>query len=284
MSDQQKKIRILLVDDEEDFRTSARDALQRRGLEVDTAADGVEALKALEGRSYDAVLLDVKMPGIDGAEVARIIRRDQPELPIVILTGHGSIPQAFEATKSGIYDYLPKPCNMDQLALKLKDAVLDHPVEETERQYQDLTAVQGTASILLVDDEEELLTSLKPVLERRKLVVTTACNGREALDVLGRVSVDVVLLDVKMPGLDGLDVLSQIKNLKPDVEVVLLTGHPNIDTAMQGIKRGAFEYLVKPPDIDELVKVLRKAYLFRQTKLEEQQEEKIQEILKKRPE
>jgi len=283
MSEQESKIRILLVDDEADFRDSAKFALERRGIEVETASDGINALKTLKERNYDAVLLDIKMPGIDGSVVAHILRKDQPDLPIIILTGHGSIPQAFEATKSGVYDYIAKPCNMDQLAERLKEAVLAHPIEENEKKFRERTLLQGPAAVLLVDDEEEFLASLKPVLERRKMIVLIAKDGQEAIELLQKVNVDVVLLDVRMPKLDGIDVLTKIKSAKPQIEVILLTGHPKVEIAKQAIRNGAFDYLIKPPDIDELIKTIKRAFLAKNDVLEDKQQASVENILKKHP-
>ncbi|HBR05803.1 MAG TPA: two-component system response regulator, partial [Desulfovibrio sp.] len=101
-----------------------------------------------------------------------------------------------------------------------------------------------TVSVLLVDDEAPFLETLRKRLTRRGLAVETAGDGAAALAALERgVCVDVVVLDVKMPGLSGLDVLQKIKTLHPLVEVVLLTGHATLEGAVDGMRLGAFDYL-----------------------------------------
>ena len=115
-------------------------------------------------------------------------------------------------------------------------------------------------SVLLVDDEVEFLETLEKRLKKRKLSVTGARNGEDALELLQRVPVDVVVLDVKMPGMGGLEVLRRIKELKPRVEVIMLTGHANVEMAIEGMELGAFDYLMKPMDIDELLYKLQDAY------------------------
>jgi len=284
MSEKKQNIRLLLVDDEEEFLASAAPALEKRGLEVVTARDGVEALKMVEEQPFDVIVLDVKMPGIDGAEVSRRLRREHQDLPIIILTGHGSVPQAFEASKRGVYDYLAKPCDMNVLAKKINEAAKTHPIEPDEKTISGKGVDIASISVLIADDEPELLASLKTVLERRKMIVLTAQSGAEALSTLSSTVVDIVVLDIKMPGMDGIEVLRRIKSDYPLVEVILLTGHPAVENALLGVKLGAIEYLIKPPDVDDLTKLIRKAYKHRQEELERSRREAINNILKKHPE
>ncbi len=115
-------------------------------------------------------------------------------------------------------------------------------------------------SVLLVDDEEEFLETLVKRLAKRKLDVTGVTNARDAIRVLNEKPIDIVVLDVKMPGIDGLEALRQIKTTSPEVEVIMLTGHANMEAAIQGMELGAFDYLMKPMDIDELLYKLQDAY------------------------
>ena len=123
---------------------------------------------------------------------------------------------------------------------------------------------------LLVDDEEEFLKTLIKRLRKRKVTAEGAGNGEEALMILEGNPVDVVVLDVRMPGMDGIEVLRKIKKSYPLIEVVMLTGHASIEVAIEGMEIGAFDYLMKPVDIDELVYKLQDAYkkkLLQETKI-----------------
>lgn len=115
-------------------------------------------------------------------------------------------------------------------------------------------------SVLLVDDEEEFLETLVKRLTKRKLTVAGRNNAMDAIEFLKSNPVDIVVLDVKMPGMDGLEALREIKQCKPEVEVIMLTGHANMEVAIQGMELGAFDYLMKPMDIDELLYKLQDAY------------------------
>jgi DNA-binding NtrC family response regulator len=115
-------------------------------------------------------------------------------------------------------------------------------------------------SVLLVDDETEFLETLVKRLRKRNLDVDAVSGGKDALAFLGRKPVDVVVLDVKMPDMDGIETLKRIKEMSPDIEVIMLTGHANVEVAIQGMELGAFDYLMKPMDIDELLYKLQDAY------------------------
>ncbi len=114
--------------------------------------------------------------------------------------------------------------------------------------------------VLLVDDETEFLETLVKRLTKRKLDVIGATSGKEAIAILNKTPVDVIVLDVKMPDMDGIETLKAIKKLRPAVEVIMLTGHANVEVAIQGMELGAFDYLMKPMDIDELLYKLQDAY------------------------
>lgn len=114
--------------------------------------------------------------------------------------------------------------------------------------------------VLLVDDEEAYVETLAKRLTRRGVAVLTANRGERALEVLAEHPVDVVILDMKMPGMDGIETLTRIKREHADVEVIMLTGHANVDAAIQGMERGAFDYLMKPAEMDDLFYKIQDAH------------------------
>ncbi|MCX7823045.1 MAG: response regulator [Syntrophobacterales bacterium] len=114
--------------------------------------------------------------------------------------------------------------------------------------------------VLLVDDEPEFLETLIKRLRKRNMAVEAVPSGEEALAHLQNHPVDVVVLDVRMPGMDGIQTLNAIKTTHPLVEVIMLTGHANVEVAVRGMDLGAFDYLMKPMDIDDLVYKIEDAY------------------------
>ena len=118
-----------------------------------------------------------------------------------------------------------------------------------------------TFRILVVDDEIDFLETIVKRLQKRKLDATGVTSGEEALKTLKDHLYDVVLLDIKMPGgMDGIETLREIKRLQPLAEVVLLTGHASVETSIEGMKLGAFDYLLKPMKFEELLMKLAQAF------------------------
>ncbi len=118
--------------------------------------------------------------------------------------------------------------------------------------------------MMLVDDEERFLSTTSKLLAKKGYKVFTAASGIEALENLKQHAIHVVILDVKMPGMDGIAILKEIKRSFPLVEVIMLTGHGTVESAVEGLKSGATDYLAKPTDIDDLVGKAEEAFAKRQ--------------------
>ena len=116
------RIRLLLVDDETGFANVLSKRISRRNIEVTTACSGSEAIQALRGREFDVAVLDLKMEDMNGLEVLKILRIMDPKLAVIMLTGHGSAEAARQGLKLGAYDYLTKPCELEELLKKIKEA------------------------------------------------------------------------------------------------------------------------------------------------------------------
>lgn len=116
-------------------------------------------------------------------------------------------------------------------------------------------------TVLVVDDEKDFLETLVNRLNKRNINTTGVLSGEEALKLVKERTFDVVILDVKMPGgMDGIEVLREIKRIQPLVEVLLLTGHASVETSIEGMKLGAFDYLLKPIKLEELTTKLAQAF------------------------
>ncbi|MFH2218978.1 MAG: response regulator [Pseudomonadota bacterium] len=114
--------------------------------------------------------------------------------------------------------------------------------------------------VLLVDDEKDFVESLSQRLQMRAFDVTTALTGDDAINLVRTQDFDVVVLDVLMPGKDGVETLRELKTLKPLVHVIMLTGNATVETAIEGMKLGAFDYLMKPTDTEDLVAKISRSY------------------------
>jgi len=138
----------------------------------------------------------------------------------------------------------------------------------------------ATIQLLLVDDEERFLHTTKILLEKRGIVAFTATNGMDALKIMEAHRIDVVILDVKMPGIDGVEVLRTTKQKHPLVEVIMLTGHATVESAVEGLKMGAFDYVKKPCDISDLIAKVNEAYDKKHSMEEKIRKAKIDKIIR----
>jgi DNA-binding NtrC family response regulator len=132
--------------------------------------------------------------------------------------------------------------------------------------------------ILIVDDEEQFVQALSERLNLRDYDVTTALSGQGALEKIQSLNFDVVILDVLMPGISGIEVLREIKKIKPLTEVIMLTGNATVETAIEGMKQGAYDYLMKPCKTDELDTKIKNAYARKAEQEERIRAAKVKEI------
>lgn len=116
--------RVLLVDDEKDFTEILAERLRNREMDVDTADSGVKAIEMVDNKYYDAIILDLAMPGIDGLETLKRILSESPDQQVIFLTGYASVPKSVEAIKRGAVEFLEKPANINQLVEMVRNAQL----------------------------------------------------------------------------------------------------------------------------------------------------------------
>ncbi len=145
------KIRLLIVDDESEFRESLGQRLELRDFQVHTVASAMEALDLCTTEQFDLALVDLKMPGMDGQELLKNLKAKNRLLEVIILTGHGSMVSAVECTKLGAFNYLPKPYMIDELLVVLKDAYtkcLENKFADDEARSEELTRISRQESPL----------------------------------------------------------------------------------------------------------------------------------------
>ena len=165
MPDENKKINLLMVDDEEDFLSSLAERLGHRDFNVTTATEGAQAVKAAKKGTFDVAILDMNLPGMDGMELLRILKKKHKYLEVVILTGYGKITSAVEATKLGAYSYLEKPFDFEKLLEVLKEAYHTRLKKKFERDKKRMEELQmlsmGSSpmgilkSLIKMDDDEK---------------------------------------------------------------------------------------------------------------------------------
>lgn len=154
------RIKLMIVDDEEQFLHSIRRSLEVRDFEVLTATRGEEAIRIARWHPVDIALVDLKMPGMDGQETLKLLKQEHPCMEIVVLTGHGTIDSAAACTRSGAYSYLQKPCALDELMATLVDAyrkkVMNTRQIEERRMNEMLAKALGSSPLEILRMLKEL--------------------------------------------------------------------------------------------------------------------------------
>src|SRR5947208_2783817 len=270
--------RVLIVDDDAALLQAPPEALRLRmsGVVVDTADSAVAALDRIAARDYDAIVTDIKMPGMDGLALLADIRERRSDTPVLIITGHNDLALAIQALRSGAYDFIAKPIDRDSFVVSLHYAILARALNQREKDRQlalercgielegiveKLAARQ--ARVLIVDDDSALLQALPEALRLRMsgVVVDTADSAAAALDRIAAWDYDAIVTDIKMPGMDGLALLAEIRERRSDTPVLIITGHNDPALAIQALRNGAYDFIAKPIDRDSFVVSLRHAIL-----------------------
>lgn len=133
--------KVLLVDDEEDFLEIMSERMEARGMEVTTCTSAIEAVEMIKSKTFDAIILDFMMPGMDGFQALKEIKTKHPESQIILLTGHATVEKGVEAMKMGATDFLEKPADMEALEKKIKEASARRMLiveKETEKRIKDV--------------------------------------------------------------------------------------------------------------------------------------------------
>jgi two-component system, NtrC family, response regulator HydG len=236
-----EKVKVLVVDDDRRMVRTICDILKIKGYQAEPAYTGEEAVEKVKFGTPDCVLMDIKMPGIDGVKALNMIKTISPYLPVVLMSAYATDEQIEEAKRNGAYAVLTKPVDL-QLVLSF------------------VSLVRKEESILIVDDDPVFCMTLKDILERRSYRVDSEIDPDK---VLGHMEHDyklVVILDLKLGAANGLDVLKEIRLKYPSKPVVMVTsyGSEMAATIEKGLQIGAHTCLYKPLEVDELIGIIEK--------------------------
>lgn len=234
--------RILLVDDNREFLDSVRDVLEGEGYSVATAATGEGALRLVETQTFDVVLMDIVMPGMNGVECLAEIKKRTPGTPVIMVTAYSVESRIRQALDHGAYAVLSKPLDM---------AKLFETVDEARS--------SGNGGMVLVaDGDQQLCDSMIDILGGHGYDVCVAYDGEEAVRKAESRPFDILLVDVKLPLLNGLETYRQIKALRPNTVAIIISGYTEeMDTLIQeALKESARTCLVKPVDMGQLLGLL----------------------------
>lgn len=234
---------VLLVDDNEEFLDSTKDVLEIEGYQVVTATDGERALSMVETGDFDVILMDIKMPGMNGVEAFVKMKECNPNIKVILFTAYSLQELIRRARKEGVYAIFNKPLEMTKLIRSIEAARQDGKGE----------------CILLLDDNKAFCDSLCDSLNRTGYEVAVACDCEDAIIKAQQKSFDILLLDMKLPNLNGLEVYRRIRPVQPELVVIIISGYVEEmkDIIQKALDENAYTCLSKPLDMDRLLEVLK---------------------------
>ncbi|MEA3386205.1 MAG: response regulator [Thermodesulfobacteriota bacterium] len=231
--------RILLVDDNEEFLDSTRDVLDDEGYDIVTAASGEDGIELASSQIFDVVLMDIKMPGMNGVESFIEMKRRNPKIKVIMVTAYSVEDLIRQALDDGVFAVLSKPVDMDRLF---------RTIEDTKRDGKGCL-------VLAVDDDKEICNNFVDILGDRGYEVTAAYDGEEAVTKAKTNIFDILLLDMNLPLLNGLEVYRSIKSIQPNMVAILVSGYAQeMDSLiMQTLNENAHTFLRKPVNMKQLL-------------------------------
>ena len=228
---------ILLVDDRPDMIETLADILDDYGYSVMSAHDGNDALAQIREVHVDLALIDIMMPGINGVETFKKIKKLSPKTAVIMMTAFAVEELMREAMREGAYSMIHKPFDIPIMVKKIEDC-FSGPI------------------VLIVDDQAHLADNFSDILTHRGFKVTTVDNGQSAIGKVREQRYDVILLDVVMPGLNGEETFLQIKKINPKATVIMYSGHSVEEIIERCLDNGAYACLRKPIGPAEIIKII----------------------------
>lgn len=234
---------ILCIDDDRETLEVRKNVLRSSGYTVLTASGGIEALDILSsGVSVDLVILDYLMPGMDGDRVAETLKSHFPDLPMIAVSAVQLPPRMLEAVNA----YVQKGQDVEILLSTIEKILNPTSAPEKESRTE--------RTVLCADDEINELTARRMVLESAGFKVLMARNGNDALDLFRSTAVDAVVLDYFMPGMTGLSVAREMKRLRPEVPLIMLSGF----ASLPGETIGVVDAWMQKRDVEVLLRDLER--------------------------
>lgn len=228
------KTNILVVDDLRSIRLTLGGILEDKGHNVVTVEDGYQAIEEVRKTHFDAIFMDIKMPGINGVQTFREVKKIDPKATVIMMTAYSVEDLVKEALEEGAYAIVYKPFDIDRII-----ALIEELLERT--------------LILVVDDQFADRETLKGILEDKGYRVATARDGAEAIEMVKSRHYDIIFLDVRLPGMDGVETFEQVKEIDPTATVIMMTGYTEEDSVRRAISQGAYTCIYKPFDIEKVI-------------------------------
>jgi len=243
--------KVLIMEDDEAARNMLARVIKKEGFMVLTAENGRIGLDVFKKESPLIVVSDLKMPEMSGLEALKEMKKISSRVQFILMTAFGEVDTAIEALREGALDYIKKPIDLDVLTLAIGRA--KEKIENEDKLYEFFP------QILLAEDDQMARERLANILKKESWKVIPVADGEEALKMFQQEKIDILLTDIKMPKLDGLEALHEMRKITQDFEAIIMTGYGDEASAIKAMHEGAMNFLKKPIDLDNLSVLIEKA-------------------------
>ncbi len=230
-----EKTNIMVVDDLRSMRLTLGGILEDKGHRVVTVEDGYQAIEAVRQAHFDVIFMDIKMPGINGVQTFREVKKIDPKAAVIMMTAYSVEDLVKEAMEEGAYAIVHKPFDIEKVI-----AIIDELLHEK-------------ILILVVDDQFGDRETLKVILQQKGYRVATAKDGTEAIQMVKGGHYDVIFLDIRLPDMNGVETFERVKAIDPKAVVVMMTGYTEEELIKRAISQGAYTCVHKPFDMEKVI-------------------------------
>ncbi len=233
-----EKTNILVVDDLRSIRLTLGGILEDKGHNVVAVEDGYQAIEAVTQTHFDVIFMDIKMPGINGVQTFREVKKIDPRAAVVMMTAYSVEDLVREALEEGAFAIIYKPFDIDKIIYLIEDLL------------------QEKTLILVVDDQFGDRETLTGILESKGYRVATAGDGSEALRMVKEKHYDIIFLDIRLPDMDGVATFEQVKDIDPEAVVIMMTGYSEEELVKKAVGGGAYTCIYKPFNMERVVELV----------------------------
>ncbi len=234
---------VLIADDDANFRNTLSKILEKKGYAATTAESGMHAIELVKEKSFDVILMDIKMPVMNGVEAYRNIKQIRPDVVVIFMTAFSVEDLIKEAIRNGAYAVIKKPFDIETVVNMIEKS-------------------KNGALLAVVDDDPNIAKTMKNVLERKGYSTTTCLTGEEAIALAKARPRNIFFIDMKLPILNGLETYLEVKKTNPEAVVVMMTAYQQEmdELIRQAIEKGPYACLYKPFEMDKAIKLIEEIF------------------------
>ena len=245
-------MQVLLMEDDTSVAKGLQMILTEEGYSVDVAITGKNAMDTADHKRFDLLVADLRLPDMDGMEVVRRVKEMRPETEVIVITGYANVHTAVDAMKTGAIDYLSKPFTEEIFMARVEEAMgrrracTDDALQTKPEEMPEAPVQEAGPKVLVIEDEPSVAKGLMLILREQGFETSIAENGQAGIDMTADTDFDLLVVDLRLPDMDGMNVIRHARAQFPDTPVIVITGYASVGSAVEALRMGVADFLSKP--------------------------------------